>query len=573
MNISKLTGVVLLLVFLVSCMEDDYLLRAPLDRISDEDYWKTPSDLEMYVNQFYGMFPNFPGFSAGYLEVDNNSDNMHRSQYDTRLNGELTVNSGNNNWNFNRLRDINIMLDNYHRVDAPESAVAQYVGEAYFFRAWFYFALLRHYGGVPWVDKPLDTDSEELLAPRDPRNVVADNILADLDTAISLLSPRGQVGSNRVNREAALIFKSRVALFEGTWQKYHQNTDFGVSGSSGQAYLQAAADAGRELIEMGTTAIFNTGDPETDYERLFNSENLDPMSEIVLWRRYDLTQGLSHQLHRRMRHGNNTGLSRSLVESFLCQDGLPIALSPLYEGDRSLEDVVANRDRRLRQILLLPGDPLQIENDQVVQVFSRPSVHQSGEERNTTGYQLRKGLDPYTPVDPNAGQTGLPIFRYAEALLNFAEAKAELGTLTQSDVDASINELRLRAGVAPLDLASIANDPNWDFPALSPVINEVRRERRVELAVEGHRFDDLRRWRAHELVVGQRIKGAWFDQAVFPELTPGGNVHLDADGYIDHLLPGLPAGFNFNPDRDYLIAVPPDQITLNPNLTQNPGWD
>jgi starch-binding outer membrane protein, SusD/RagB family len=571
----KYIAILTLFLTVFSCNDEDYLNRAPLDAISDADFWTTPNDLQLYVNQFYTMLPTFPAWGGGYLWDDNNSDNMHHSTYNTRLAGLATITSGNSGWSFTRLRSINIMLENYKKVTGQESEINAYVGEAYFFRAYFYFELVKIYGDVPWISKQLTSDSEELYDPRTPRNVVVDNILADLDKAISMLRPRSTATGNRINKEAAMLYKSRVALYEGTWQKYHNGTPFGVTGGNPTKYLQAAADAAKQLIDLNTATIYNTGKPDTDYGKLFNSEDLNSITEALLWRRYSLALGLVHNAQRYISTGGGgTGITKSMVESYLCKDGKPITVSDLYQGDRSLTAVVANRDPRLKQTIWVPGDATQIIGGQVAVVFEKPNLAGGGEDRNTTGYQLKKGADPTATAvqNPSTGVTANVIFRFAEALLNYAEAKAELGTLTQPDLDMTINKLRARAGMPNLVLTTIANDPKWAFPSLSPILNEIRRERRVEFACEGYRFDDLARWRAHHLVAGQRPKGAWFDQQQWPNLVIGKTVLVDEEGYIDYLRTALPSGWGFKPERDYLLPVPPNQITLNENLSQNPGW-
>jgi len=170
------------------------------------------------------------------------------------------------------------------------------------------------------------------------------------------------------------------------------------------------------------------------------------------------------------------------------------------------------------------------------------------------------------------GTTGSPIFRYAEALLIYAEARAELGTITQEDVDKTINVLRDRVGTAHLNITNIPTDPKWFFPTLSPIINEVRRERQIELACEGFRWDDITRWAAaDELIVGKRFLGAKFNSTDYPELNADDYILTD-DGYIDFLRDQLPDGYGFRIDRDYLSPISTEELTLNPNLVQNPGW-
>lgn len=267
------------------------------------------------------------------------------------------------------------------------------------------------------------------------------------------------------------------------------------------------------------------------------------------------------------------GHTKTAIDDYLCSDGQPAALSPLYQGDTTLVQVTTNRDPRLKQTIYTPGFPREIVGSDTTWFYDRSDLWQSYYKCNT-GYQMCKGAVP----DPNqyyAGDVGTnpsPIFRYAEALLIFAEAKAELGTLTQEDVDKSINLLRARVNMPNLVLASIQTDPKWLFPSVNPIINEVRRERHIELQAEGYRWDDLCRWRAHHLIVGVNPRGAMFEPALYPELTVGVDVDVDAMGYIILYVNQLPSGYGFNPERDYLFPFSIEQLTLNPNLVQNPGW-
>jgi len=406
---------------------------------------------------------------------------------------------------------------------------------------------------------------------------VVDNILAELDKAIMYLPSGEQSNGNRLNKEVAKLMYSRVALYEGTWEKYHAGSPFGVDGSDGTQYLQLAAQTAEELMEnTGGYSIHNTGNPEQDYWVVFNQTEYTGHSEVMLWRDFDVNLGIAHNGQRYLpRIGGGRGLTRNLVESYLCTDGKPIAASDLYQGDRGLLDVASNRDPRLAQSMFLPGDPMEVSGGGVARTFETAPVGASGSAGCPTGYMIYKGAnpDPIQYYSGGVGTTSSPIFRFAEALLNFAEAKAELGTLTQADVDKSINILRQRVGMPDLMIDDITPDPNWDFPELSPIINEVRRERQVEFALEGYRFDDLMRWQAaDELVVGQRYKGAYFIEEDFPDLVVGTDVLLDEEGYIDPLQSQIPNGFQFDTQRDYLLPIPLDEITLNSNMTQNPGW-
>lgn len=582
---------IIFMLVVVSCDTDEYLAKTPLDAITDVNYWKSAEDLEFYVNQFYTMLPQFPSWGGGYLWDDNESDNMAGRFYSSRLAGTNTIVSNNGSWSYSRIRSLNIMLSKYPEMDVAQADMDPFVGEAYFFRAFAYFNLVRAFGGVPWIDKPLTPDSEELFEPRSPRNVIVDNILRDLDVAIEKIPPKANTKYNRINKESALLFKSRVALYEGTWEKYHQGTVFGVQGSNGEKYLQAAALAAKELIDMNTAELYTTGNPEADYAVLFNSDDLSGVKEVLLSREYNISLNQVHNLQRYTTGGAGTGLTKSLVESYLCVDGNPISLSSLYQGDRSLENVVANRDPRLKQtIYWQKGEPIRTKNGILVPgfEFTRPYIDVGGEGGNTTGYMLKKGLNTESigQLEHNSSETAMVIFRYAEALLNYAEAKAELGTINQEDIDLTINKIRTRSGMPHLNLNSIVDDPNWEFPELSPIINEIRRERRIEFACEGYRPDDLMRWRAHHLIVGKRPLGFWFDPNFWtgvqdedgnyidggPLLIPGKDIFVNSEGYLDPYAKNLPNGFGFKPERDYLYAVPPQEISLNSELTQNPGW-
>src|SRR5690606_33700295 len=229
-----------------------------------------------------------------------------------------------------------------------------------------------------------------------------------------------------------------------------------------------------------------------------------------------------------------------------------------------------NRDPRLSQTIFLPGDEVTVRDGNVLNAFKRPDLAESSFFVNTTGYQIKKGHRPvkYTDADFNDSDNGSILFRYAEALLNYSKAKAELGSLTRLDLDRSINKLRDRVCMPRMVLGMVEswNDPAWEFPTLSPIINEIRRERRIELAAEGFRFDDLRRWRAHHLITGVRPLGSKFSVEEFPELEIGKDIFLNNEGYIDPYQKALPSGWAFDPNRDYLSPIPSNEITLNANL-------
>lgn len=486
---------------LFSCKKD-FLDRTPETVISDAQFWKTSNDLKLYCNSFYTAFPAYTGYGTignTGQDADQGSDNMISMSYNTWMNGETVIPSGQGGWTWGTVRNINYLLANYVKVNEPWNNVKTYVGEARFFRAYFYFNMMKQYGALPWLSKPLLPSSPELYNKRLARNIIADSIIADLDSAINYLPSKTAAQPSRVYKEFAQAFQSRVALYEGTWEKYLSGTPFGVSGSTGNKYLQKAADAANAVMASGLFALDNAG-KDYGYWSLFNQTDYSGSKEVMFWRQYNLTTGPTHNWHRYTNSGAGRGLTKNLIDDYLCADGLPVALSPLYKGDDSLTTVVRGRDPRLVQTIYVNDGAHIITNNQPGgapnMLFTVPTFSAANEGKPATGYQVYKGHNPdyFQQYAGDVGTTALILFRYAEVLLNYAEAKAELGMLTQGDADLTINKIRSRVGMPALNIGAIQTDPNWVFPALSPVLNEVRRERRIELACEGFRHDDVLRW-------------------------------------------------------------------------------
>lgn len=563
----------LILIASITACNEDFLDRYPLDAISDVNYFKTPKDLETYMNSFYSTtyFAKYPNHGADF-----NSDNQVGTNVDSRLQGTRVINTS-GSIGFGWIRRVNYFFDNYKKVEESYALedYQQYLGEAYFFRALSYYTMLQQYGDIQWITYELKTDSPELYNPRDSRDLVATNIIAALDSAAMYLTAEKTKGQGRVNRWMALLIQSRVALYEGTWQKYHANTAFGVSNAQPEKYLQKAAAAALELMQSGVYDIYTTGNPESDYYDLFALQDYSNNSEIMFWREYnnELSRGNSsftNDRNHRMEFPNDNSITKSLADAYLCIDGRPISVSPLFQGHSSLMEEKVNRDPRFYQNIATHDRIWRIHKDGTIEYWKTvyDKLNSNAAHNSPAGYINIKGYNPDMNyhVQQYEESPGI-IYRYAEALLNYAEAKAELGTITQEDIDISIKKLRDRVGMPNLELANITHDPNWDFPDLSPIINEVRRERRVELATEGFRWDDIARWAAaDELIVGKRPKGFKASQvAVNP-------FPVDEDGFLDPFKNAMPNGYGFDVNRDYLNSIPLTEIVLNPNLTQNPGW-
>lgn len=574
------------IVTLVGCKEN-FLERAPETAISDAEFWKSTSDLQLYANNFYNAFPStistFGTIGIYGNDADEGSDNMINMGYNTTLNGERIVPASGGGWaysNWSTLRNINYFLVNQSKVNVNWDLKKAYVGEALFFRAWFYYDKLRQFGDLPWITKPLDPSSPELSATRLTRNVIVDSLMNDLDKAVAYLPTKSNAQVSRINKEVALLFQARIALFEGTWEKYHAGTAFGVTGSNGEKYLKKAAEVAETLLNNGGGyGLVDT--PGADgYWKLFNQTDYSSNREIMLWRKYDLNLNGGHYWHRYTNTGAGRGLTKDLIDAYLCTDGKPISVSPLYKGDATILEAVTNRDPRLSQTVYVPDGAHIITNNRpngaAPVMFQAPSFSAANENKPATGYQVYKGHNPDYTQQQDRGTTGYILFRYAEALLIFAEAKAELGIFTQADADKSVNLLRKRVGMPTLQIAAINTDLKAEFPSLSPLINEIRRERRVELACEGYRHDDLYRWAAaDEKLVGLKPKGAKLAQwtgVVAANLLA--SYPTDANGYIElyQKIGGMSTGYKFNINRDYLAPLATEQMLLNSQIKQNPGW-
>jgi len=585
-----------LFVLLTSC-NDDFLERSPLVDISDSDYWTTVNDLRLYVNNFYnddGLLPSRRAWGTGPYTIDagEGSDTNVPTNYNRRMNGEATLPSSGGGWSASDwapLRNINYFMDHYPQVQATSDEVLPYVGEALFFRAVFYYDKLRKFGDLPWASTTVATNSNVLFAERLPRNQVVDSILLDLDHAITYLPARaGGSWSGRITKEAALALQARVALYEGTWEKYHalKNTAFKVANADGEKFMEKAAAAAGELMHMAETngypGLDNVG-VENGYWLLFNQKDYAASKEVLFWRKYSAADRVTHTWTRYSINGSGMGLSKDMVDSYLCIDGKPISASSYYMGDRTLQDVVKNRDPRLNQTIHV-DDNKHVKWYATGEFFTTPAFEINGANNTSTGYQIYKGhTGDFAEFNASQSTQGYIHFRYAEVLLIYAEAKAELGTLTQGDIDKTINALRQRVGMTGglLQLANITPDPHWEFPTLSPILNEIRRERKIELAAEWYRVDDLFRWAAaDEQIVGKRPLGAYKKQwDNYPGATPQflkalAALPVNADGYIDpfQIYSAMSNGYQFNLGRDYLLPIPTNELTLNPKLKQNPGW-
>jgi len=581
--------------FAFSC-NDEFLERVPLDEINIEQFWETENHLAVYNNGLYDLARNdlnvpimmghddgFDSHKYGIWHLSGYSDDTaprhsRHTEYQRVRAGQHTYLSdmwyGYDGWNF--LRAINVGLDNYGTAKVAEEVRNKYIGEARLFRAWFYADKVSKFGDVQWVDTELTVDDDEILnGSRDDRETVMTNVLADLNFAVANMPDSWQDGEapGRMNRWAALLVKSRICLFEGTWRKYHGGTDPNM-------WLQEAADAALELMQDGPYSLYSTGNPTMDYNAIHRMDDLSGVSEVIYWRRYELGIYTNHvqSYHR----GYNGGATKSFVEDYLCTDGQPIVLSdgspnPLYMGDANYNDIFEGRDPRLRQTILHPDDAdFYMYGNSTGIVYPKVQGMQTSGQATYTGYHIIKTFDVNTAYATyNTSHTPAITLRFGEALLNYAEAMAELGTITQNDLDISINLLRDRVGMPHLGL-NPPMDPRYASDGVSSLIVEIRRERRVELFMEGFRYDDLRRWK-QGAKLREKDFGMRWDATVTDAIEGSENATVQTsqiDG-IDYLEIYKGTGYEtpeFDEEKHYLWPIPVSALSQNPNLGQNPGW-
>lgn len=584
-----ISGVILLLLF--SC-NDDFMERPPLDQVSDATFWNSEQDLEIYCNPFYATYFRGLGHGWGQRDAlgvsvdipyrDEISDNMATYKYQRIPAGQYITPtaSGTGGWNWRGIRALNYFLDNYNQAHINEKKKKNYAGEIMFFKAFDYFEKVKLFGDVPWVSHVLNTDSPELYSERTPRGEVMDSVLKLINTSIEWLPAKGEEKADRLNKDIALFLKARICLYEGTYRKYHPELNL-----NGTNYLNEAVSASERLMNSGYS-LYSTGNVDEDYNDLFAQLNYAGNPEIILWKEYSEDESFGRAFSRYfVQNLTQMGATRSLVEEYLCSDGLPISVSPLYKGSDSIQSEFMNRDPRLQQTIANFGK--RILTPGVIWNSNNPIPTLNGMEagvpnrRCPTGFRITKWWindeEDYNRV--KLGMQACPIFRYAEILLINAEAKCELEQCTQDVLDNSLNLIRARVGMPSLNVNNIPSDPILDeyyqqygnyVP--DPVVREIRRERRIEFAFEGFRYDDLMRWKVGEFLE-MPVEGIKFLESQFPMLTVNQDVFLSEEGYILPYAETLPNGRLFDENKHYLFPIPLEDLVLNPNLDQNPGWD
>lgn len=536
-------GLLCILFPILSCNKD--LNIAPQTILTDAGFWKTTDDLETACNYLYTQLPA-PGSGTFY---DNMSEITCGATTNSISDGSRTPPATDANWsnNYALIRACNTILENAPEVTGTPALISQYMGEASFFRAYAYFALIERFGDVPLIMRTFDVNDTLAVAHRTPESIVVDSIYADLDNAAAELPDAASQGSanyGRVTQGAAMALKSRVALFMGTWEKFH-------GGGNASNDLQLAVSAAQTVMSSGEYGLFTySAVPDSSYFYLFqDAGNGAADKENILAVLYG--QNAQNDIS-----GNDISAyigqalitpTRALTDSYLFKDGLPLGQSSLQIPLTNTLSEFQNRDPRM-------GMTVFNKNMWYTSSWYAPSF-----QYTLTGYKFAKYFNSNDWL-LGVGFNDFTILRYAEVLLNYAEAKFELnGSISDADLSLSINLIRSRVNMPALTNAFVAAN------GLS-MEQEIRRERTVELAMEGIHYFDILRWKTAETV----LPAAMLGDKYFPaEQGVIQNVVLATDSTV---VAELASKRSFNPARDYLWPIPTNELGLDPNLTQNPNW-
>ena len=521
-------------VMLSAC--SDFLDRKPLTEPNNEEYLCSRAQVENYINGLYMALPAPSQYGMGVRGEEKNSDNILAEKYDLRLNGEYNAFSGSSEWQkgYQNLRNVNYFFYYYCVPENEETEdVLSLKGEAYFLRAYWHFYLLTRFGDIPLMDRLWDENATVagLQIPPASRSDVAKFILEDLKTASEgMLQSRSKYSGLRISKEAAMILAMRVALYEGSWEKYHKGTEFSETDNS-DYFFKEVMRWGDELFKAGLSLNTDATDneavnPGDAFAHLFNKDDLSKITEAVFWKKY-AGDGVFHGLGGLLGGGvvdndGPAGVSKSLVDNYLNADGTFI--NPNDEKYKDFNATFEKRDPRLIQSVMNTGakfrstakgsKPMNVRaydntgTDEEIKEknkdISSPNLNGDGNGKNITGFHIRLGID--TTFVEGGSHMAIILFRYSEALLAYAEAAEELNLCNDDVLNKTLKPLRERAGVTYIRPTQI--DPNFTSfgYSLTPVMQEIRRERRAELAFQGFRQDDLMRWAGHKLIKGNE---AW----------------------------------------------------------------
>ena len=598
----------LIFALFVSC--EDLLEQIPQDTTSKSAVFSTEKGLELYSYSFYNMLPSANNIHTcdamsdygarrnvtDFLRVgaydENSTDNTSASGYD------LVALGANWNWGWGSLRNLNYFIENCTDPNVPLETRQHYIGLAKFFRAYFYFEKVKRFGDVPWISKPLDVEDPELYAGRDPRTLVMDSVLADINYATQHIETTSDGSRSLITKYVAYAFKARICLFEGTFRKYH--TNLGLEGTAA-AWLSQAESAAKTVMDESGFKIYTGGGTDMSYRELFISPAPVPdeiMHAVIMDEALAETHA-ANWYYTSATTGVRFSFIRTFINTYLNIDGTPFTDDPNYLT-MEFQDEVKGRDKRLQQTIRL-GDYTRISGG--VELLTPPAFGYT-----YTGYMpIKWSLDDLNIDTRDLNFNSVSTFRYGEVLLNYAEAKAELGTLTDADWAITVGALRNRAGITGgLDAKPTVIDPYLQsnyFPNINDAaILEIRRERGIELCMEGFRFYDVVRWKKGDLMEMEwngmyvpaldmplDLNEDGVDDVAFYKVMPDpaipGVVYID----VSETIGGIPNGQRLSNDtygeitwlnnvpriweaKHYYYPIPEEHRLMNPNLGQNPGW-
>ncbi|MCF2579831.1 RagB/SusD family nutrient uptake outer membrane protein [Prevotella stercorea] len=565
---------------LTSC--NDFLDKEPESNVTPAAFFTAESDLAAYTINLYGVLTSIaPGsYGMGTFAYDNATDNQAATGYSSRwVPGNWKVGQSGGAWDFGNIRNVNYFLDQVlpkyeaGKISGAATNVRHYIGEAYFLRAYLYLDKLQSLGDFPIVLTALPDDKETLVqaSKRQPRHKVAQQILDDLDKALELLSQTAPGGKNRISRDAALLLRSRAALFEATWEKYHKGTAFvpGGPGWPGNAedvkdfnidssidhFLTEAMKSSKELGDKLVGNLVENTDAEEGQDRnlastnpyytMFCDKDMSGYSEVIMYRAFDrLKANVTHNIQMQLqRNGGGTGWTRGLVNSFLMRNGLPIyAANSGYDANwenQGIKATLQNRDSRIKIFTKVDNGIENYTDDGVNSVDLSWTVKGNNETRMVTGYAVKKGknYDTQQQLNHHFGESGSIVFRGTEALLNYMEASWLKSNTIDATADKYWRALRTRAKVDPdynktIAATNMQEEAKWDFGAYShgqlvdATTYNIRRERRNEFIGEGMRWEDLIRWRACDQVNGYQIEGMKYWGTVYEGAWRDGSTNL-----------------------------------------------
>lgn len=535
----KYKFILYIVVFLSFSSCSDFLDRDPKTTLSPGNFWKTESDLRLSLNTLYN------NMNRSY-SLDNQSLDCFANTGNTVSSGTLSPGNTDDVWKvaYKEIRIVNNFMENYQGANVSEAIKNRYAGEARFFRAYFYFNLIKRFGDVPYILNTLDLSSPELMGERENKKVILEGIIEDLEFAEQHIPLKSKMTADvgRVTKGAAQTLLARVSLYFGTYYKFH-------GGADSKVYLQKAKDASKRLIDSKEYSLYK------NYRDLFLMPGEDS-SEHILSFRYSPEANTYNPRIRATIVDFVHEPTKYLADAFLCRDGLPIEKSVYKVAYLPMGQEFENRDPRMALTIWKPGDSFR----------GKPFVPNLSNQTRT-GYMFKKygDEDSYTNMNSSIDEI---LMRYAEILVIYAEAAYELEEkISDEDLNLSVNALRKRFAGNPNELPELTN-AFIDKHGLS-MRNEIRRERRVELCGEAFRYDDIIRWKTAEVELPRAILGAKFDANVYTDMKPGKDINLDADGFI---LVQNATSRTFSAEKNYLFPLPLREISLNSNLEQNPKW-